>query len=86
MTPSGTAPPAANNRFSAGICGSGCVWAGLTFSQAGAACGIDGSYFRRLTVGERCPSRSVALKIIFALDLDQATAEQLLSESMDKTR
>ena len=59
---------------------------GLTYDQAGEMCGIDGSYFRRLTVGERCPSRSVALRIIFALDLDPATAEQLLAESVDKGR
>ena len=59
---------------------------GLTYEQAGEMCGIDGSYFRRLTIGERCPSRSVAQRIVFALDLDDETAHRLMSESVDKTR
>ena len=55
---------------------------GLSYEQIGALCGIDGSYWRRLTIGQRCPSRPVAQRIIQVLDLGHEAADRLLSEAV----
>jgi cyanate lyase len=55
---------------------------GLTYEQFGSLCGIDGSYWRRLTIGERCPSVPVARQIIDVLDLDPEAADRLLGEAV----
>jgi cyanate lyase len=43
---------------------------------------LDWGYWRRLTKGERVPSRQVAQKIIQTLDLDDEVAAELLAESV----
>ena len=55
---------------------------GLSYRQVGDQLDLDWSYWRRLTRGERCPSRQVAGRIVDLLDLGDDVAAELLAESV----
>jgi ribosome-binding protein aMBF1 (putative translation factor) len=57
---------------------------GWSYRQAARRLRIDWSYWRRITRGERCPSRQIAQRIIWTLDLDDDTAQWLLAESVER--
>lgn len=44
---------------------------GASYRRVAAAIGIDFSYWRRITLGQRCPSTLVAEDIIYVLRLDE---------------
>lgn len=58
---------------------------GLSYRQVARALGIDHGYWRRLTLGERCPSGDVAERIIRVLDLDDDLAEALRGAAVERT-
>lgn len=58
---------------------------GLSLRQAGRLLDIDWSYLRRLCRGERCPSREVAERLIWGLDLDPEVAEELREAAVDRS-
>ena len=57
---------------------------GLSYRQIAPYLGIDFSYWRRLCVGERAPSRPVAHKIIQILDLPEDVVDDLLAAAVDR--
>lgn len=57
---------------------------GMPYGLIAQEIGIDGSYWRRLTLGERCPSRDVAQRIIDTLRLPDDVAQELLEASVDR--
>ena len=57
---------------------------GGSFRAVARRIGIDHAYWRRLTKGERCPSREVAERIINALDLHHHLAEALMAAAVEK--
>ena len=57
---------------------------GLTLRDVAREVGISESYLYRLTVGERCPSRSVSWRLIDALNLDDDLACDLLDAAVIK--
>ena len=57
---------------------------GLSYRQIAPYLGVHYSYWRRLTVGERCPSRPVAHRIIQVLDLPDTVIDGLLDEAVDR--
>jgi cyanate lyase len=57
---------------------------GCSYRRVAAAIGIDWGYWRRLTLGERCPSREVAERIVAVLGLDPDTATQLREEAVER--
>ena len=59
---------------------------GLSYRQIAPYLGVHYSYWRRLTVGERCPSRPVAHRIIQVLDLPEDVIDGLLDEAVDRRR
>lgn len=58
---------------------------GMSYRQVARAISIDWGYWRRLTRGERCPSRQVAQRIISTLHLPDDVAQELLEASVDRT-
>jgi cyanate lyase len=57
---------------------------GMSYRAAARRLRIDWGYWRRLTRGERCPSVEVAQRIIAALELDDDTAQWLLTEAVER--
>jgi ribosome-binding protein aMBF1 (putative translation factor) len=60
---------------------------GASYRRVAAAIGIDFSYWRRITLGQRCPSVEVAERIIRVLRLDlydPGTASWLREEAVEK--
>ena len=57
---------------------------GLSYRRIAPYLGIDFSYWRRLCVGERCPSRPVVHRIIQVLDLPDTVIDDLLDEAVDR--
>jgi cyanate lyase len=57
---------------------------GLPYRPVAAALGIDYSYWRKLTIGQRAPSLRVAFAIIDLFGFDDETAVKLLDESVVK--
>lgn len=55
---------------------------GMTMAEAAHRIGISESYFYRLTVAERCPSRPVAWRLIDVLGLDDEVACDLLDAAV----
>ena len=55
---------------------------GASFRRVGRALGIDWSYWRRLTRGERAPSVQVAERIIEVLDLPDDVAGELIEAAV----
>lgn len=51
---------------------------GMSYRAVSRLIGIDHGYWRRLTLGERCPRRAVAEQIIEVLELDDDLAARLL--------
>lgn len=56
----------------------------LSYRAVAKVIGIDHGYWRRLTVGERCPSAHVSRRIIDVFRLDDDTAAELLAGSVDR--
>lgn len=52
---------------------------GGSYRAVAAAIGIDYGYWRRLTRGERCPSREVARQIALVLELDDEVVDALMA-------
>ena len=57
---------------------------GASYRRVAAAIGIDYSYWRKLTMGERCPSVEVAERIIRVLRLDDDTTAWLRAEAVER--
>ena len=55
---------------------------GGTYRSVAAAIGIDWSFWRRLTRGERCPSRPVAWRICDVLQVPDDVADQLMAAAV----
>ena len=55
---------------------------GRSYRAVAASLGIDHGYWRRLTLGERCPRRAVAEQIIDVLSLDESVACDLLEAAV----
>ncbi|MGI8515147.1 MAG: hypothetical protein ACR2NT_08380 [Acidimicrobiia bacterium] len=56
---------------------------GASYRQVALLIDIDFGYWRRLTMGERCPSRDVAERIIAVLELDNDLATELRDAYVD---
>ena len=55
---------------------------GASYRAVASAIGIDWSFWRRLTRGERCPSRQVALRICDVLQLDDEIVDRLMAAAV----